>query len=89
MIRNRRRARLARADVNDFTAQQWDMLQRAFKHRCAYCDRRYKGRLTQDHVVPISKGGAHTASNIVPACRSCNSRKRTGPPLRPVQPLLL
>ena len=64
-------------------------LQLAFDHRCAYCDRRRKGRLTQDHVTPLSKGGSHTASNIVPACASCNSRKHTGPPLRPVQPMLL
>jgi 5-methylcytosine-specific restriction endonuclease McrA len=25
--------------------------------------------------VPLSRGGSHTASNIVPACRSCNSSK--------------
>lgn len=85
----RRRARKANAPINDFTAAQWRALQEAFSHRCAYCGKRAKGHLTQDHVEPLSKGGSHTLSNIVPACRSCNSRKHTGPPLVPVQPLLL
>lgn len=81
----KRRACKANAPTNDFTASQWISLQIAFNHRCAYCGRRCKGRLTQDHVTPLSKGGAHTAANIVPACKSCNSKKHTGPPLRPIQ----
>jgi 5-methylcytosine-specific restriction endonuclease McrA len=28
-----------------------------------------------DHVKPISKGGAHQACNIRPACMGCNARK--------------
>jgi hypothetical protein len=28
-----------------------------------------------DHVVPVSKGGAHTLGNVRVACRSCNSAK--------------
>ncbi|MDB4875733.1 MAG: hypothetical protein JWM41_2179 [Gemmatimonadetes bacterium] len=28
-----------------------------------------------DHVIPISRGGSHTRENVVPACRSCNSKK--------------
>ena len=31
---------------------------------------------TLDHVVPISRGGEHTESNLMTACRSCNSYKR-------------
>ena len=84
-----RRARKHNAPVNDFTAAQWREVQEIFDHRCAYCGRRAKGHLTQDHIEPLSKGGSHTLANIVPACRSCNSRKHTGPPLVPVQPLLL
>ena len=84
-----RRSRKANAPVNDFTHTQWVALQMAFDHRCAYCGIRAKAHLTQDHITPLSKGGSHTLSNIVPACKSCNSKKHTGVPLRPVQPLLV
>lgn len=43
---------------------------------CHYCGAKLtKTTRTIDHVVPLSKGGAHTISNIVPACRGCNSKK--------------
>jgi 5-methylcytosine-specific restriction endonuclease McrA len=31
--------------------------------------------LTLDHIIPLKKGGTHTADNIRVAHRSCNSRK--------------
>ncbi len=40
--------------------------------RCVYCARRAD---TIDHVVPRSRGGAHTWDNCVAACRTCNSKK--------------
>jgi len=49
-------------------------------HRCAYCGRRQaelgsRERLTRDHLVPRSKGGADVWLNVVTACSSCNHRK--------------
>jgi 5-methylcytosine-specific restriction endonuclease McrA len=85
----KRRARKNGAAISDFTAQQWQDMQAAYDHRCVYCHKRYKGKLTQDHITPISKGGNHTYSNIVPACRRCNSSKGTGQAKKLVQPLLL
>ena len=87
--KNRRRARKSGAAVNDFTHAQWMTLQAAFDHRCAYCGKRAKGKLTQDHITPVTQHGPYTLHNIVPACKSCNSKKHTGPPLSPVQPLML
>lgn len=74
--RERRRAREAGATVNDLTRNQWRAIREAFGHRCAYCGEHFE-RLTMDHVIPLSKGGSHTAENVVPACRSCNCRKAT------------
>lgn len=34
-----------------------------------------------DHVKPIARGGAHMLSNLRPACRSCNLRKKDRWPL--------
>lgn len=88
-IQQRRRAQKTGAALNDFTHEQWLVLQEAFQHCCAYCGKHLKGKLTQDHITPLSKGGNHTLSNIVPACRSCNAKKHTNEALCPVQPLLL
>ena len=85
---DRRRAHHAQAPINDFTLAQWQEIKAAYGHTCAYCGRKMQ-RLSQDHITPLSKGGTHTASNIVPACQSCNSQKHTGPVPVPVQPLLL
>jgi 5-methylcytosine-specific restriction endonuclease McrA len=85
----RHRARKKNAAICDFTVAQWKALQEHFDHRCAYCGRRAKGKLTQDHITPLSQGGNHTLSNIVPACSSCNSKKHTKKPLSEVQPILL
>lgn len=30
---------------------------------------------TTDHIIAITNAGKHTVDNLVPACRSCNSRK--------------
>ena len=84
----KRRARKSGASVNDLTVAQWHEILAAYAHRCVYCGRKMQ-RLTQDHIIPLAKGGTHTFSNVVPACRSCNAKKHTGPPPTAVQPLLL
>ena|SRR3990167_8649604 len=63
-----------RANGGNFPRGAWEHLKVLFGQCCAYCGRRMK-RLTQDHVIPISRGGWHFSGNIVPACQSCNSRK--------------
>lgn len=47
-----------------------------FDNCCAYCGKQHKAMDLQiEHFVPISKGGTHVLSNIVPACKPCNSSK--------------
>lgn len=48
-----------------------------FDYCCAYCGS--DDRIEIEHVRPISKGGAHDISNIVPACHKCNASKRVNP----------
>ena len=65
----------------------WAVILSAYRNKCAYCG--VGGPLTKDHVIPLKKGGAHVMANIVPACRSCNSRKADKPAPKPVRLLLL
>ena len=44
---------------------------------CQYCGSQAENL---DHVVPRSRGGAHTWDNVVAACRHCNSRKENREP---------
>ena len=46
-------------------------------NRCAYCGG--TERLGLDHVVALAAGGAHRESNLLVACKSCNSSKHTRP----------
>jgi hypothetical protein len=85
----RKRMAKINAPVNDLTRPQWEEIQAAQGHRCYYCKKRCKGHLTQDHIIPLSKGGSHTLHNVIGACQSCNSRKGNRPAPIPVQPLLL
>ena len=85
---HRRRARKLDAPRNDLTLKQWQAIKAYYGQKCVYCGRK-TARLTQDHITPLSKGGSHTVSNVLPACRPCNSKKGVGAPPIPVQPLLL
>ncbi|MCK8602536.1 HNH endonuclease [Desulfoferrobacter suflitae] len=44
---------------------------------CYYCGHSTPPQeLTMDHIVPIIRGGRSTRGNLVPACKTCNSKKR-------------
>lgn len=45
---------------------------------CAYCGT--SDDITWDHVVPMSRGGANAAHNLVPACGPCNRSKNSKTP---------
>lgn len=54
---------------------------------CYYCHEKFaKELLTMDHVIPIARGGKSTKSNVVTACKDCNSKKKY---LTPVEMTML
>lgn len=51
------------------------------RHTCQYCaEKMNPAKLTLDHVVPRSRGGASTWENLVAACLPCNNRKANRTP---------
>ena len=69
---HRRKRRLAR-EVHDLTDEQWIAVKAAWV-ACAYCGAT-DVPLQRDCVLPISRGGRYTLTNVVPACASCNASK--------------
>ena len=59
--------------VCDLTAQEWEEIKLTQNYRCAMC-----GEVTflhRDHIIPVSKGGGLTKSNVQGMCKNCNARK--------------
>lgn len=67
---HRRRARLTNSP--GVSPRDWHRLVRRHGGLCAYCRRPGS---TQDHVIPLARGGRHAIGNLLPACQSCNSAK--------------
>jgi 5-methylcytosine-specific restriction endonuclease McrA len=70
-----RRARVRGAE-GTFTEQEFKDKYIEYNGCCAYCGRPIAyDKVQRDHVVPLARGGNNFISNIVPACRPCNSMK--------------
>jgi len=47
------------------------------KGQCYYCEEQFKKDvLTMDHKVPVARGGVSSKSNVVVACKECNTNKK-------------
>jgi len=58
-------------------------------HLCMYCGKPFRASaLTRDHVMPVSRGGINEWSNVVAACRRCNTHKSDKTPDEANMPLL-
>jgi 5-methylcytosine-specific restriction endonuclease McrA len=71
-------ARIKRAAASGkCTADEWQEILEYFNYHCAYCLQHESmvGRLSMDHMTPITRGGDNSPDNIVPACKPCNSSK--------------
>lgn len=70
-----RRAKSTKAPGNGVSAESWERILAQYGGVCLACGG--ASDLTMDHVVALSKGGAHDIVNVQPLCRSCNSAKGT------------
>lgn len=69
--RRRRAQKLGNGGLH--TATQWKALCNHYGNKCLACGEIKP--LTEDHIIPLSKGGSDDISNIQPLCHSCNARK--------------
>jgi 5-methylcytosine-specific restriction endonuclease McrA len=74
----RRRARKANAQ-GTHTADQLKARFDYHGNKCVYCNSTED--LHADHMIPLSRGGTNFASNMVPACGSCNRSKGAKTPI--------
>ena len=71
-----RRAKMRKL-INNLPVQEWLDILEKYNYVCAYCGIEFdcENLPTKDHIIPIDKGGHTVKENIVPACKSCNSKK--------------
>lgn len=71
--RRRETRQKAGRSIKTHTYAEWISLLERSGHRCSHCG--VGGKLTRDHVMPLSKGGHDGIDNIQPLCHSCNCKK--------------
>jgi len=72
-----KRARRAGAS-GSHSKEEWIACLAAHDGRCVYCGSVLTPTTrSRDHVIPLCRGGTNDITNIVPACKKCNSRKHT------------
>jgi 5-methylcytosine-specific restriction enzyme A len=70
-----------RAKARELRKSRW-WQQKIAKGLCYYCHRHVTpAELTMDHIVPLSRGGTSSKANLVPTCKSCNTKKKILLPL--------
>lgn len=60
------------------TIGDWELLKKQYGYICPSCKKpEPEIKLTEDHIVPLSKGGSNYIENIQPLCIKCNTHKFT------------
>lgn len=83
--RNAKRRALQKGACADLSAEQVGAVKEIYRRakkdenvRCYLCGKRIPlGHRHVDHIIPLSRGGAHVAQNLAIACDKCNLRKGT------------
>ncbi len=74
-VKNRRN-RLKKISSGSHSFEEWECLEKQYNYICPCCKRKEPEiSLSEDHVIPLSKGGSDNIENIQPLCRGCNSKK--------------
>jgi 5-methylcytosine-specific restriction endonuclease McrA len=58
------------------TKVEWEAIKYAYDYTCLWCGKKEPEiKLTEDHFIPLTKGGDDSIENIQPLCKPCNSLK--------------
>jgi len=73
----KRRSRKSNAD-GSHTFGDWETLKAQYNFTCPCCGKSEPEiTLSEDHIIPLSRGGSDNIENIQPLCGCCNSKKHT------------
>jgi 5-methylcytosine-specific restriction endonuclease McrA len=75
-----RRARIKQSE-GEHTKDEIEDLRIRQKHKCASCGTSTKKSYDVDHIIPISKGGSNSISNLQILCPTCNRQKNNLDPI--------